>query len=106
MLKIRSRVINFRVTVEEFEILKNASARQGASCISDFARNAILEAAARQELGLHSNAASNNNEKLHSLESRLADVESMLMRLQKRPKTQAAELDTKASSQQSTGAAT
>jgi hypothetical protein len=42
MPKARTRLVNFRVTDEEFERLKNASGRQGARCVSDFARGLIL----------------------------------------------------------------
>ncbi|HXB68863.1 MAG TPA: hypothetical protein VNY05_11490 [Candidatus Acidoferrales bacterium] len=42
MLKARGRFVNFRVTDEEFEQLKIACDRQGAACLSAFARQVIL----------------------------------------------------------------
>jgi hypothetical protein len=42
MQKVRTRLVNFRVTDEEFEQLKSACDRQGARCLSDFARSAML----------------------------------------------------------------
>jgi len=42
MLKIRTRLVNFRVTEEEHERLKSASTRHGARCLSDYARFLIL----------------------------------------------------------------
>ncbi len=42
MLKTRNRIINFRVTEDEFCRLRDASVKNGARCLSDFARTAIL----------------------------------------------------------------
>ncbi len=44
MNKVRSRLINFRVTEEEFERLKNAAEVQGSRCLSEFARLVMLGA--------------------------------------------------------------
>jgi len=38
----RSRLLSFRVTGEEYETLCEASATQGARCLSDFARKALM----------------------------------------------------------------
>jgi hypothetical protein len=42
MSKPRTRLVNFRVTDEEFELLKAACSRHGARCLSDFARGVML----------------------------------------------------------------
>lgn len=42
MQKIRSRLINFRVTDEELEQLKAAATVQGSRCLSEFARLVML----------------------------------------------------------------
>jgi hypothetical protein len=42
VLKPRNRLVNFRLTMEEFEQLRTACERQGARSISDFARCAVL----------------------------------------------------------------
>ena len=48
LLKARSRTVNFRVTQEEYEALRNACIAHGARCISDFAREATLRRAAER----------------------------------------------------------
>jgi hypothetical protein len=78
MLKIRSRVVNFRVTADEFERLKVASVQHGASCLSDFARSALLDAATVAPIN------SENPDKIRSLETRLSDLETCLFRLQQK----------------------
>ncbi len=42
MYRVRKRLLNFRLTEEEYEQLKTASAQHGARCLSDFARSLIL----------------------------------------------------------------
>ena len=42
MQKARGRLVNFRVTEDEFEQLKSACDRHGARCFSDFARHVML----------------------------------------------------------------
>jgi hypothetical protein len=42
MQKVRNRLVNFRVTEEEFEQLRSACDRQGARCLSHFVRNVML----------------------------------------------------------------
>lgn len=44
MLKTRSRIINFRVTEDEFTRLRTASVENGARCLSDYARTALMHA--------------------------------------------------------------
>ncbi len=39
----RSRVVNFRVTEQEFEEVKSSCALSGRPCISEYAREAVLE---------------------------------------------------------------
>lgn len=41
----RKRMINFRLSEPEYEQLKSACERNGARCISDFARAAVLDLA-------------------------------------------------------------
>ena len=50
MQKIRNRLVNFRVTDEEFEQLKTAAAVQGSRCLSEFARLVMLGTAAGAHL--------------------------------------------------------
>lgn len=42
MNKLRKRLVNFRVTDQEFERIRSASDRQGARCISEFVRSLML----------------------------------------------------------------
>ncbi len=42
MHKVRSRLVNFCVTEEEFERLKNAAEIQSSRCLSEFARLVML----------------------------------------------------------------
>lgn|GEM_PF-2333894 len=80
--KIRSRVINFRVTEEEFNRLKTTSNQQGARCLSEYARDVLMQALdgrAEQRPG-----AANGQEKLLTLELRVGLVELGLSRLEGR----------------------
>jgi hypothetical protein len=42
MQKVRARLVNFRVTDDEFQQLKLACDRQGERCLSAFARKVML----------------------------------------------------------------
>jgi uncharacterized protein (DUF1778 family) len=77
--KIRSRLINFRVTDEEMERLKAASALHGSRCLSDFARSVILSSATSH--GQASPPESLVEDRLVSMERRLAQLESALVRV-------------------------
>lgn len=69
MLKTRTRLVNFRVTDEEFAQLRSASDRQGARCLSDFARSVILGQAN------HPAVSPGEDERLVALEMRLSALE-------------------------------
>ena len=73
MQKVRARLVNFRVTDDEFQQLKLACDRQGERCLSAFARKVMLSApeANTQEFA----------GKLAELERRLSTVEVSLSRL-------------------------
>jgi hypothetical protein len=38
----RTRLVNFRLSEEEFQVLKETCARSGARSVSDYARSAVL----------------------------------------------------------------
>lgn len=42
VLKPRNRLVNFRLTEEEFDQLRQACGDQGARSLSDFARSAVM----------------------------------------------------------------
>ena len=77
---IRNRVINFRVSEDEFRRLKAASTLQNARCLSDFARAAILRIASTSEPP-PLEAVTRPDPDLHSLDRRLATLESSVARL-------------------------
>lgn len=45
ILQPRTKLVNFRVTDEEYEALRQASIVRGSRCLSDFARVAVMQAA-------------------------------------------------------------
>jgi hypothetical protein len=65
--KIRTRLVNFRVTDEEFERLKASSDRQGARCLSDFARSIMF--------------GGTYDDRLLTMDHRLTGVEQSMARL-------------------------
>lgn len=73
MQKVRARLVNFRVTDDEFEQLKTACDRQGARCLSAFARQVMLSAPDASIGDL--------DRKLAVLDRRLSTLEVSLSRL-------------------------
>ena len=73
MQKVRSRLVNFRVTDDEFQQLKDASDRHGARCLSAFARNMVLSAGAVE--------GGKQIDELASLGHRLSILEESMARL-------------------------
>jgi hypothetical protein len=67
MRNIRTRLVNFRVTDEEFARLKTAADRQGARCLSDFARSIMF--------------GGTYDDRLLSMDQRLTGVEHSMARL-------------------------
>jgi hypothetical protein len=51
VLKPRNRLVNFRLSEEEFQSMKNACERSGARSLSDFARGAVLAAMEQLQQG-------------------------------------------------------
>ncbi len=51
VLKPRTRLVNFRLSEEEFDSLKTACQNSGARSLSDFARSAVLLSMERVEEG-------------------------------------------------------
>ena len=71
--RLKTCVINFRVTAEELEKLKAESAARGATCLSDFTRSVML-AVVNRASGLGSQEA---------VEARVAVCEQRLGTLEK-----------------------
>jgi uncharacterized protein (DUF1778 family) len=75
MSQARTRLVNFRVTDEEFERLKTASGRLGARCLSDFARTVMLNHSAILP------ASSSQEDRLMSFDHRINVLEHSMERL-------------------------
>ena len=73
MQKARGRLVNFRVTDDEFERLKSECDRQGARCFSDFARHLMLSPP--------DGNSGDYERKLAALDRRLSTLEVSLSRL-------------------------
>lgn len=77
MNTIRDRIINFRVTQDEYSRLKAASTLHNARCLSDFARSATLRVAG----SLEPRNGDTAGHQLQSLDRRLALLETNVARL-------------------------
>ena len=80
MNKIRRRLVNFRVTDQEFERIKIASDCQGARCISEFAR-AVMLGGPKPGIASDSVDSIDFNDKLLAFDRRLAMLELYVSRL-------------------------
>lgn len=78
MQKVRSRLINFRVTDEELEQLKTAATVQGSRCLSEFARLVMLGTATNAQLSV---ATESMDGKLTLFDRRLNVLEANVARL-------------------------
>jgi hypothetical protein len=67
MRHVRTRLVNFRVTDEELDRLKTASDRQGARCLSDFARSIMF--------------GGTYDDRMLTMDQRLTGVEQSMARL-------------------------
>jgi hypothetical protein len=81
ILKQRSRLVNFRLTDEEYETFKWGCSLTGARNMSDFARSVVL-----QHINGHSNGNGNGqtppvHHKLQSLDRRVEELEASLKKL-------------------------
>ena len=82
MQKTRSRVINFRVTDDEFNRLKTASNLGGARCLSEYARDVLMQSL--DSRADNKPSAGGGQDKLLTLELRVGLVELSLSRLEGR----------------------
>lgn len=86
-LKPRRRLVNFRLTEDEYRSLATVCLQKGAPSISDFARSAILRS---MELQIHpegplQSQLSNLNQRVAQLETSFRDLTQLLDRLARRP---------------------
>jgi len=80
VLKARSRLVSFRLTQEELEILRVACLTQGARNTSDFARKAVVQLA-----GARAHPEAQVLERFSAVELRLAEIETLLRRIVNQP---------------------
>ena len=78
----RSRVINFRVTQDEYQRLRKASVDGGCRCLSEYARVVLLKSLDNPPESKP--GASNGHDKMLTLELRVGLVELGLSRLEGR----------------------
>lgn len=85
VIKPRNRLVNFRLSEEEFEKLRASCALTGARSLSDFARDAVMRSVAT---GLRSNEeragevrTNEIDQKVHDLESRVGELMNMMQGL-------------------------
>jgi hypothetical protein len=88
MVRVRTRMLTFRVTEDEHERLQTASNACGARCLSDFLRQAALDAlgrwAVRNLAPTGSGAAApapSSSQQLVSVEQRLSNLEAKISAL-------------------------
>jgi len=79
----RYRVVTFRLSSNEYEIVHKASEQEGARSLSDFARNAVLDRAAKPRNSVR--------EQLRVLSSRSEQLFEMLLELDRRIRERDAE---------------
>ncbi len=72
----RTRVVNFRLTQQEYEEILSACQWQGARCLSEFARSALLQFARSGAV-----LAPSAQRRLLRLDERLGDLNAALARL-------------------------
>ncbi len=75
MQKVRNHLVNFRVTEEELEQLKNACDRQGARCLSHFVRDVMFQTSLLDAESV-ANKVTNLDRRVAALENRLPSNEA------------------------------
>lgn len=93
VLKPRNRLVNFRLTEEEFEQLRQACGDQGARSLSDFARSAVMR---QVDLPGHGGSAALGNlgQVVDQLENRLQQMVNLLHGVGAKPSPSEAHAET------------
>lgn len=84
VFKPRNRLVNFRLSEEEFEKLKASSSLNDARSLSDFARAAVMRTVAELSTGessSSSNARAVNDRRISELESRIEEMMKLMQAL-------------------------
>lgn len=77
VLRPRNRLVNFRLSEDEFERLRTSCAESGARSISDFARSSVLDRLEEVSAG----GASPTLPQLANLDHKVTDLESRVTQL-------------------------
>jgi hypothetical protein len=80
VLKQRSRLVNFRLTEDEYEEFKWGCSLTGARNMSDFARSVVLQHIHGSHNG-HGMASHPVQQKLQSLDRRVEELEALIKEL-------------------------
>jgi hypothetical protein len=80
VLRPRNRLVNFRLSEDEFESLKLACENSGARSISDFARGSVLEriGATQEVRSVAPSRVSQLDQKVSELEGRVGELLNLL----------------------------
>lgn len=83
MLKSRNRLLTFRLSLEEYEMVRRVSAASNARSISDFARDALLERAVLSASEHHSFPTNLEGlcGRLQALQKLLRDMQEQITKL-------------------------
>lgn len=76
VLRPRNRLVNFRLSEDEFDRLKASCALQSARSVSDFARTAVLDRMETSSPGSHTSTP-----RQFQMDNRLAELESQMGQL-------------------------
>ncbi len=78
----RTRLVNFRLSEDEYQTLKDAAIRQGARSISDFARAAILTSVGNPKAENGQTDLSNLDRKVSEIQGTVERISGILSRVQ------------------------
>jgi uncharacterized protein (DUF1778 family) len=80
VLRPRNRLVNFRLSEDEFESLKTACENSGARSVSDFARSSVLSQIenTKQALSFPQSRVTNLDQKVSDLEGRVGQLLNLL----------------------------
>ncbi|WP_180540817.1 plasmid mobilization protein [Nevskia soli] len=78
----RTRLVNFRLSEDEYQTLKDAAVRQGARSISDFARAAILTSVGNPKTENGQADLSNLDRKVSEIQGTVERISGILSRVQ------------------------
>jgi uncharacterized protein (DUF1778 family) len=86
----RNRLVNFRLSDEEFEQLRASSAVSGARSLSDFARSAVMRCASEVTSGQAAPPSPDISNKVFELESRVTELVGLIEALKQHSNAESA----------------